>query len=370
MTASIDTGPLDWRIAITDKSGRPTPEFQRRWNTQRNNNALIGTITFGSGAPTGTPADGAEYADISTTPALLYIGKGGSWLKAGVRNFTDLKDAPTAYTGAGSKVVRVNPGATGLEFDTVSAVLDSLGLTQGDILYRSATGWAVLAPGTSGQVLSTGGAGANPSWIASGGGGGGGTEPREGSVTKPLAANFTHTNFSGTMTAVDGTTGIILTETVAATAFRLLEQTAAVPATPWSVYGRFDYEPQSISQSGFTLRNSTSGKIVFWGRYQNGYLLTNWTNFTTFSSNLYGPVTTTGGQLTPKWWRIDNDGTNLKFWLSPDGRDWFTATNLNPTLASFIGSVDRIGFGMQCDLASATNPAWIRCSSFGFTAPT
>ena len=36
--------------------------------------------------------------------------------------------------------------------------------TQGDILYRDASGLARLAAGTSGQVLQTGGSGANPSW--------------------------------------------------------------------------------------------------------------------------------------------------------------------------------------------------------------
>jgi hypothetical protein len=36
--------------------------------------------------------------------------------------------------------------------------------TQGDILYRNASGLARLGAGTSGQVLQTGGTGANPSW--------------------------------------------------------------------------------------------------------------------------------------------------------------------------------------------------------------
>ena len=42
--------------------------------------------------------------------------------------------------------------------------------TQGDLLYRDGSGLQRLAAGTSGQVLQTGGAGANPSWstIASG----------------------------------------------------------------------------------------------------------------------------------------------------------------------------------------------------------
>lgn len=43
-------------------------------------------------------------------------------------------------------------------------VLDMLGSTQGNVLYRNGSVWTVLAPGTSGQVLQTGGAGANPSW--------------------------------------------------------------------------------------------------------------------------------------------------------------------------------------------------------------
>ena len=35
---------------------------------------------------------------------------------------------------------------------------------QGTLLYRGASGWSALAPGTSGYVLTTGGSGANPSW--------------------------------------------------------------------------------------------------------------------------------------------------------------------------------------------------------------
>lgn len=74
-----DVGPLDWRVSIVDKSGRPSPEFQRRWNANRANTALIGTITFGSGAPTGVPQDGAEYVDTSTDPYGFYIGQDGTW---------------------------------------------------------------------------------------------------------------------------------------------------------------------------------------------------------------------------------------------------------------------------------------------------
>lgn len=43
--------------------------------------------------------------------------------------------------------------------------LDSIGSTQGDVLYRGASAWAALPPGTSGQVLTSGGASANPAWV-------------------------------------------------------------------------------------------------------------------------------------------------------------------------------------------------------------
>lgn len=47
---------------------------------------------------------------------------------------------------------------------TVSQVLDWIGSTRGSILYRGASGWAVLAPGTAGFAFLSNGAGADPSW--------------------------------------------------------------------------------------------------------------------------------------------------------------------------------------------------------------
>lgn len=52
--------------------------------------------------------------------------------------------------------------------NTLTQVLDSAASNaQGSILYRGASNWSALAPGTAGQVLTTGGASANPSWGAS-----------------------------------------------------------------------------------------------------------------------------------------------------------------------------------------------------------
>lgn len=177
-TNNKDTGPLDWRIGIVDKSGRPTPEFQRRWNQQRSNNGLIGFVETGDGAPTDPPTGvGQVYIDITSIPNQLYVGiDTTTWDTVGPVNFVELKDVPSDYIGSGNFLVQVDVGEDALVFTAISDILDLIGSTQGDILYRDSSGWQVLGPGTATYVLQTGGAGANPSWVPqSGGGGSGGT---------------------------------------------------------------------------------------------------------------------------------------------------------------------------------------------------
>lgn len=54
---------------------------------------------------------------------------------------------------------------TDTKFRTLTSLLDTLGTAaQGQLLYRNGTTWVQLSPGTSGQLLQSGGAGANPSW--------------------------------------------------------------------------------------------------------------------------------------------------------------------------------------------------------------
>jgi hypothetical protein len=64
-------------------------------------------------------------------------------------------------------ISNVSGGSASAAANTLTQVFDATaGNAQGSILYRSASAWTVLAPGTAGQVLTTGGASANPSWSA------------------------------------------------------------------------------------------------------------------------------------------------------------------------------------------------------------
>jgi len=56
-------------------------------------------------------------------------------------------------------------GSTGVPVGvTLSALLDKISNTRGAVLYRGASGWTALGAGAAGQVLTSGGAGADPSW--------------------------------------------------------------------------------------------------------------------------------------------------------------------------------------------------------------
>ena len=103
-------------------------------------------------------------------------GGGGSGTVTSVGSGTGILTSPNPITGAGTvalapaadKTIKSNiSGGSAVPIDnTLSAILDDiLGSTQGSLLYRAGSLWVVLGPGTAGQVLSTGGPGANPSWI-------------------------------------------------------------------------------------------------------------------------------------------------------------------------------------------------------------
>ena len=83
----------------------------------------------------------------------------------GVAGATPATDGQMVYDSTAGKFVFQENGSPVNLGELVIA-----GEAHGDILYRNATDWVRLAPGTAGQVLQTNGAAANPTWAAGGGG--------------------------------------------------------------------------------------------------------------------------------------------------------------------------------------------------------
>lgn len=106
---------------------------------------------------------------ITLTGDVTGTGTGSFAATIGANKVTNAKLA-TASDGT----IKSNiSGSTATPSDnTITAVLDKLfGTTQGSVIYRGASSWAALSPGTSGNFLKTQGTSANPVWDSVPGGG-------------------------------------------------------------------------------------------------------------------------------------------------------------------------------------------------------
>jgi hypothetical protein len=106
---------------------------------------------------------------------LMWDAPAGSGTVTSISAGTGISTGGSPITGTGTVSLAAIANATVLAntggssappvSTTVSLLLDTaFATTQGIVLYRGASGWAALTPGTSGQILTTGGAAANPSW--------------------------------------------------------------------------------------------------------------------------------------------------------------------------------------------------------------
>mgnify|MGYP006909286783 CR=1 FL=1 len=123
------------------------------------------------------------------TGELSIATAGTDYVAPGLANTSGLTVSTTARLLGRSSI-----GAGAIEEIPVSTALDLVGSTQGSILYRGASAWTALTPGTSGQVLRSNGAAANPSW----------TSASSGDVVGPASA------LDNAIARYDTTTGKLL----------------------------------------------------------------------------------------------------------------------------------------------------------------
>lgn len=129
-----------------------------------------GTITLGS-AFAGFKTFAA--AGVANTDVVRYVILDGANTEIGygtytssgttlTRNVTGSTNSDTAINLSGTAVVILT--ASALDF-VPSTILDSIGSTRGSVLYRGASAWSALTPGTAGYVLASAGAGADPLYV-------------------------------------------------------------------------------------------------------------------------------------------------------------------------------------------------------------
>ena len=103
---------------------------------------------------------GDVYSDISALSPMLV-----SSLVRGDLLYKNETELARLVVGAADTILKSDGTDPG--YGTLTALLDTLfSSSRGSILYRGASAWLALAPGTAGHRLQTNGAGADPSWAA------------------------------------------------------------------------------------------------------------------------------------------------------------------------------------------------------------
>lgn len=189
-------------------------------------NDLLANLTGSTATPTGVTLSALLNTLSSTEGAVLYCGASG-WtaLTPGTSGQvlttggTGAVPTWTTVTGSlpsiGSNDLLANlTGSTAAPTGvTLTATLDTLTTTQGSVLYRGASSWVPLAPGTSGQVLTSGGSAANLSWTTVSGGGGSST-----TLNKQTGTTYTvQTTDAGAVIRFSSASGVAVTLPAATT---------------------------------------------------------------------------------------------------------------------------------------------------------
>ena len=145
-----------------------------------------GTVAVGDSAAEGTSqsvarADHTHAVTAPAAPADVTKAAAAAGAAATVARSDHKHDVSTAAAGTVG-ASNAEGSATSLARSDHGHAVDNLAMAaeaQGNVLYRNATVWVVLAPGVAGQHLTTQGAAADPTWEDASAGG----TPQQEAVT-------------------------------------------------------------------------------------------------------------------------------------------------------------------------------------------
>ncbi len=122
--------------------------------------AFTTTLTVTGNTNVTLPTSGTLTTNLGTVTSIV----AGTGLAGGTVTTTGTFSLATIATM--NLLANITGGTAAPIANTLTATIDAaIGSVQGDLLYRGASAWSVLAPGTTGQVLASQGAAADPHWI-------------------------------------------------------------------------------------------------------------------------------------------------------------------------------------------------------------
>ena len=158
-----------------------------------------------------------------------------------------------------------------------------------------------------------------------------------------IVSDFTFLNQGGA-TAIDRDGRIVLqTPPDAGTQVRGLYQ--AAPTPPYSIFIAFSTvtRREDFAQVGLVFRENSSGELMGLYRHATDLIeVAKHDNATTFNSSALSSFAWQWGNSVT-WMRLEDNNTDLKFHVSPNGIDWYEVFSEGRTVF-MAGGPDQIGF--------------------------
>lgn len=164
-------------------------------------------------------------------------------------------------------------------------------------------------------------------------------------VIPPIAANFSWVN-QGTASVTSANGARTISGPGAAGTNCRVQVASAPGSTPWTCDALVSIITQNGSpRAGFILRESATGKMLSCGAGGAGTYVIDidrWASATSFSTTSGAYSSTTPVFSNGFWVRGADDGTNVKFFISPDGFTWVEIYSESRT-AFFTTAPDQVG---------------------------
>ena len=204
--------------------------------------------------------------------------------------------------------------------------------------------------------------------VASAAAGVAGDAPLQGTLTDPIAGNFSTWFNQGSSSLVDHTGAISLVTPGAGSGANMHAIGQTAPATPWTVAGRVETQAmaKSFHLSGVFVGDNSSGRLLTCTIGSTAITqASEWTTGTSFNANVGNTATVHGAW---PWFQITDTGSLITFSISKTGlaSTWIQIYSASRT--AWLSTPDRMGICAQDQNSSTPNYSVITtCQSWTVT---
>lgn len=164
--------------------------------------------------------------------------------------------------------------------------------------------------------------------------------------TPPVVANYSWVNQGSATVTQQGNTAVLIVPATSGVNLRC--QVKSAPSTPYNITIAYSFSQGSgtFVNMGACWRQSSDGKLITCMNDANlTKTVTKWSSPTLVSAN-YGSVTNIRSSIDLVWFRISDDGTNRKCFVSNDGLNFLQIHTIGRT--DFM-TADQVGFYIDAE---------------------